>query len=487
MKLPPETVAEVKRLHSAENWKVGTIARHLHIHHRRVERILGLLPPPVPRHKWDLLLTPYHAFIVETLRQYPTLCATRLYDMLRERGFSGSPKTVRRYVRSLRPRQMPKAFLQIETLPGEQAQIDWAHVGPVSVEGGMRALWMFVMVLCHSRALYAELVLDLTVHSLVRSLVRASRYFGGCARQWLFDNPKTVVLARAGEDIRFHPVLLDAAVAMRVQPRLCVVRKPTDKGKVERAIRYLRDRFLSGRSFHSISESNAQLETFLRDVTDARPHPRLQPRTVRDVFEDERAMLLSLPNAFPDGVQTKQVTVDGYAFVRFDTNRYSVPPGHVRKDVMLRVDDTDVRVFDGTTCIATAKRIFGKHQTFENPEHRKEILVQRRRARPAKGRDRLLLAVPDIEKLLAAMFRRGQNIGLATVNLLKLLDLYGEECLRRGVSDLIAQQGCDLSALAVRCDAHRRALHAPSQLPVSLPKGVLDRDVIPHNLENYDD
>lgn len=487
MNLPPDLVAEIQRLYGVEGWKVGTIARLMHVHHRRVTRILGLRPPPEPRRKWDQLLTAYHAFIVETLRQYPTLCATRLYDMLRERGYGGSATTVRRYVRPLRPRKIPEAFLQIETLPGEQAQVDWAHVGQFSVDGGTRALWMFVMVLAHSRAIYAELVMDLTVHSLVRSLVRASCYFGGCVRQWLFDNPKTVVLARAGEDVRFHAVLLDAAVVMRVQPRLCVVRKPTDKGKVERAIRYLRDRFLAGRTIHSIEQSNAQLQTFLHDVTDARPHPRLQPRTVGEVFAQERTALLTLPSTFPDGARTQLVRVDAYASVRFETNRYSVPPEHAQKPVMLRVDDVEVRVFDGTTCVATHPRCFGKHKVVENPEHRKELLIQRRRGRPTKGRDRLMAAAPDVEKLLATMFRNGQNIGLCTVRLLQLLDLYGEESLRRGIADLNANNTCELSALAVRCDAHRRTLHAPTQLPVSLPKGVVDREVIPHNLEDYDD
>jgi len=487
MNLPLELVAEIQRLYGVEGWKVGTIARLKHVHHRRVSRILGLIPPPASRRTQSLLLSPYHAFIVETLRQYPTLCATRLYDMLRERGYVGSAKTVRRYVKPLRPRRIPEAFLLIETLPGEQAQVDWAHVGQFSVEGGTRALWMFVMVLAHSRALYAELVMDLTVHSLVRSLVRASIYFGGCPRQWLFDNPKIVVLERTGEEVRFHPTLLDAAVTMRVQPRLCIVRKPTDKGKVERAVRYLRDRFLSGRTIHNIEESNAQLQTFLHDVTDARPHPRLQPRTVGDVFTQERTALLTLPNALPDGALTQLARVDAYASVRFETNRYSVPPEHVGKSVMLRVDDVDIRVFDGTACVATHPRCFGKHKVVENPEHRKELLVCRRAARPAKGRDRLMAAAPDVEKLLATMFRNGQNMGLCTLRLLKLLDLYGEECLRRGIADLNANNTCELSALAVRCDAHRRALNAPTQLPVTLPKGVVDRDVIPHDLEDYDD
>ena len=116
--------------------------------------------------------------------------------------------------------------------------------GSSACEACERALWLFVMVLGHSRAMWGEFVLDLSIHGLRRSLVRAARAFGGVTRQWLFDNPKTVVLERVGEAVRFHPNLLDIAAALRVQPRLCAVRRPEHKGKVERAIR-LRDRFLA--------------------------------------------------------------------------------------------------------------------------------------------------------------------------------------------------------------------------------------------------
>ena len=98
------------------------------------------------------------------------------------------------------------------------------------------------MVLSYSRALWAELILDLTAASLRRSLIRATQFFGGTPRQWLFDNPKIVVLERHGEAIRFHPELLEQASVYCVQPHLCGVRKPQHKGRVERAIRYLRDR-----------------------------------------------------------------------------------------------------------------------------------------------------------------------------------------------------------------------------------------------------
>src|SRR5439155_20994892 len=123
-----------------------------------------------------------------------------------------------------------------------------------------------------------ELDIDMGIASLRRSLVRASTFFGGSPRQWLFDNAKTIVIERAGDAIRFHPDLIDLAACLHVQPALCTPRKPQEKGKVERAIRYLKDRFFAARAFHSIAHGNAQLVEFLATVPHERPHPRWPER-----------------------------------------------------------------------------------------------------------------------------------------------------------------------------------------------------------------
>jgi transposase len=172
--MTPELEAEVVRLHYAEHWPVGTIAAQLGVHPDAVRRVLGrgdarpLDGPPRPT-----LVAPFRDFIAQTLARYPRLRATRLYDMVRERGYLGAVRTLRRYVAVVRPRPRREVFLRTEPLIGEQAQVDWAYAGRLVVPGGVRALWLFVIVLSYARALWAEFVLDLSVHSLVRSLVPA--------------------------------------------------------------------------------------------------------------------------------------------------------------------------------------------------------------------------------------------------------------------------------------------------------------------------
>ena len=229
MTLPAETVAEIRRLHYAEHWKRGTIAQQLQVHPDAIDRALSRHGPTAQQPPAETLLAPYLTFIDETLQRYPRLVAPRLFDMIRDRGYLGSIRTLRRHLQTARPAKR-EAFLRTETLPGEQAQIDWAHVGSMPVPGGERKLWVFVITLSFSRTFWAELVLDLDIFSLLRSLVRATVFFGGNPRQWLFDNPKTVVTERHGNLARFHDQLLALAAEMHVQPRLCGVRKPHEKG-----------------------------------------------------------------------------------------------------------------------------------------------------------------------------------------------------------------------------------------------------------------
>jgi transposase len=484
----PDVCAEIARLHDVEHWKVGTIAAQLDLHPDVVRRVLGVgearVPdaPPRPR-----LVDPYREFINETLARYPKLCATRLFDMVRDRGYKGAVRTLREYVALVRPQPRREVFLRTEPLIGEQAQVDWAYVGKLVVPGGERALWLFVIVLGYSRALWGEFVLDLSVHSLCRSLVRAAQALGGLPRQWLFDNPKTVVLERHGDQVRFHPTLLDLAATLRVQPRLCAVRRPQHKGKVERAIRYLRDRFLAGRTIVGVDEGNRLLGRFIAEIAHLRPHPVLAPRTVGEVFADERERLLQLPDPLPPTDLVVPVHADTQAFVRFDTNRYSVPTASADRTLTLVASDTTVRVLDGQAEVARHARSYGRRQVIEEPAHRAGLVRERRAAADLKGRDRLLAVAPDFSVVLERWALSGPSLAIQVTRAIKLLDLYGDDVFARAVAEIAARGLRDVGALAVACDRLRRDQKRPVPIDIPLPPHALDRDVVPHDLEGYDD
>ena len=487
MKSTPELEAKIVRLHYAEHWPVGTIATQLEIHVDQVRRVLGLDEPRAPSPPRPRIIDPYRPFIDDQLARYPKLLATRLYDMVRERGFGGSVRTVREHVAVVRPRPRREAYLVTETLPGEVAQIDWAHVGKVAVAGGVRALWLFVMVLANSRAMWGEFVIDLTVHSLCRSLVRGARALGGVARQWLFDNPKTVVLERVGTVARFHPTLLALCAAMRAEPKLCAVRKPRHKGKVERAIRYLRDRFLAGRTITSVDQGNRLLARFIAEIAHVRPHPTIAQRTVGEVFAAERTRLLPLPDPLPETARVEPIKADSQAFIRLDTNRYSVPSDYASRVVTLVADDCTIRVVDGDTLIAEHARSWGRRQIFEKPEHRATLVDERRAARQLKGRDRIRAIVPEFDRIVERWDLAGSSLGYRIARAIKLLDLYGDQVFAAAAADIIARGLSDVGALAVACEKHRKDLGRHVPIALTLPDYLDDTDVVPHDLESYDE
>ncbi|MDO9019791.1 MAG: IS21 family transposase [Deltaproteobacteria bacterium] len=483
--------AEVRRLFFAEHWRVGTIVAQLGLHREVVLRITGLDSPrrlrPRAAPAEETAVTPFVDFIAETLQRYPRLRATRLYDMLTPRGYRGSVRTLRRYVGTVRPVARRGVFLRLETLMGEQAQVDWAFIGDRAVPGGRRGLWLFVMVLSWSRMLFAECVWDLTAASLRRSLIRAHAFFGGAPRQWLFDNPRTIVLGRQGDSARFHPTVVELSSAFCTQARLCTVRAPQEKGRVERAVRYVRDRFLAGREIHDVVQGNRELEAFLRDIAPARPHPRLPDCSVGDAFLEERPRLLPLPDPMPSEEHLVPVAIDRTAFARLDTNLYSVPAAYAGRTLVLAADDGRVRLLDGPTEVAAHARSWGRRQVFEQREHRAQVVAERRAARDLKGRDRLRAEVPGIDPLLERWMAAGRNLGNAVGRTIVALDLYGAAAVRAAVAEALARGSEDPGALGHLCEQQRRASRQPVPTPVRFGDHVRDADVIPHDLGGYDE
>ena len=125
---------EIVRLYHAEHWPVGTIARQLRVHHATVRRVLAQAGVPVT-HKIvrPSMVEPYRAFMIEILTKYPTLRASRLYTMVRERGYPGAPDHFRALVARLRPRPAARSIpAPAHACPGEQGQVDWAHFGKLT-------------------------------------------------------------------------------------------------------------------------------------------------------------------------------------------------------------------------------------------------------------------------------------------------------------------------------------------------------------------
>src|SRR5436190_4154529 len=479
--IAPQTVAQIRRLFYAEHWKVGTIAAELQLHPDTIKNALRIILPvsrtPVPG-----VTEPYAAFIRETLQRHPRLRATRLLEMLRDRGFTGSLHQLRRQVKVLRP-VTREAFFRLTTLPGEQAQVDWASFGSVQIGQARRQLSCFVMTLAYSRAFYLEFFFDQRLENFLQAHVNAFAWFGGSPRNILYDNLKSAVLARHGDQIRFQPRLLEMCGHYPFAALPCQPRRGNEKGRVERAIRYVRESFFAARPFVTLTLLNQQAREWRDRVTLARPWPGDDARVVGEVFAQEKPRLLLLP-AHPLETDLMQPIRSGKTiYVRFDLNDYSIPHGYVGRTLTLVASATQVRLLDGATEIARHLRSYDRHQRIDDPTHLAALLEEKRKALGATATGRLAHAVPNIAEFLDAAFQRGESPARQTTQLLLLLDDYGAAALAESVREAIAQNTPRATSVAFILSRRQRNTRPPLPVDLSRAPHLANLSIPTHNLE----
>ena len=489
MAISADTEAKILRYYHVEKWRVGTIARQLGIHHGTVDRVLSQagLPKAQRSHRASMI-DPYQAFITDILRQYPTLTASRLYGMVKERGYQGSEDHFRHLIAHVRPRPVPEAYHRLRTLPGEQSQVDWAHFSYLTIGRARRPLMAFVMVLSWSRQIFLRFYPDQSMASFLRGHVAAFEAFNGISRVILFDNLKTAVLERSRDAIRFHPTLLELAAHYRFEPRPVAIARGNEKGRVERAIKYIRSAFFAARKWCDLDDLNAQADAWCQGQSADRPCPEDRTMTVRQAFELEQPQLLALPaNPYPTE-ERLEVSIGKTPYARFDLNDYSVPHTRVRKTLTVLATSHQVRLLDGTEEVARHTRSYGKGEQIEDPAHIEALTEYKRKARHHRSQDRLAQAAPASRELLVLAAERGANLGSITASLLRLLDHYGASELEVAIKDALRQQVPHPNAVRISLEKQRDERDQPPPLPITLPDKANVRDIAvrPHDLKNYD-
>jgi transposase len=484
--IPPDLEAQILRLYHAENWRVGTLARQLGVHHTTVRRVLCQAGIGEARHPTrPSMADPYVPFIVETLERYPTLPASRLYGMVVERGYPGAPDHFRAIVARFRPRKPAEAYLRLRTLPGEQAQVDWADFGKVRIGRAMRRLAGFVMVLSYSRSLFLRFYLDQRMPNFLRAHQEAFERFGGVPRTLLYDNLRSAVLERYGE---VNPELLRFAAHYRYEPRPVAKARGNEKGRVERAIRYARQSFFLARTWRDVADLNRQADEWAQGAAARRPCPEDRTRTVQQVFDAEREALLALPPTPYPVHERVEVQIGRTPYARFDKNDYSVPHTLVRRRLTLVATPEQVRLLDDHRVVATHARSYDKAQQVEDPAHLAALVAYKRKARHHRGMNALYHAAPKSEALLCELGRRGGNLGSATAALLRLLAEYGGRALQDALTEALAKNTPHPHAVRHVLERQRRERGLPPPIAVALPDDprLQHLTVRPHRLDTYD-
>jgi transposase/phosphoglycolate phosphatase-like HAD superfamily hydrolase len=488
--IPAELHNDILRLHHVERWPPNTIARQLRIHHSTVMRVLIRAGLQVAvRSNRPSKVDPYVGLIEQTLERWPTLSAARLFAMARERGYTGGESQLRARVALLRPRPKAEAYLRLRTLRGEQGQVDWAHCGHITIGRAKRPLMAFVMVLSYSRAVWLRFFVDARMASFLAGHQSAFEAFGGrVPKVLLYDNLKSAVLERHHDAIRFNPTLLAFAQHYRFEPRPVAVARGNQKGRVERAIRYIRGAFLAGRTYTDLDDLNAQAAHWCFNEARQRRCTEDLSRSVDEVFAEEQPHLLEMPADHFDRHERVSVSIGKTPYARFDLNDYSVPHNHVCRKLELIATTDRVRILNQGAVIADHPRSYDRDTQIEDRSHIQALIDYKRASHKHATSHALIQAIPAVGELLNAAAARGYNLGSIVAALDRLRQQYGLADLKLAIEQALTRDVPHPHAVRQVLEQLRIERKLPPATPVTLPQHVNERDVIiaPHALGPYD-
>lgn len=335
-----------------------------------------------------------------------------IHDALRaeEPAFSGSYDAVKRLVRRLRARRPPApedVAIPVSTPPGAEAQVDFGYVGELfdPATARRRKAWVFVMVLSHSRHLFADLVFDQRAETWQRLHAAAFSSFGGVPASIRPDNLKAAVVRAAfavGEEPEFNQGYVELARYYDFQIDPCPPRDPRKKGKVERAVQYIKRNFIGPRDFEDIEDARRRLAVWVTETAGARRHGTTGQVPLEVFAAVERPALRVLPVLPFAPVQWRRCKVHADSHVQVDGALYSVPWRLLGQQVRVRVQGETVEVRTDQGRVATHARVAaGRRSTLAGhlPEGRSELVIRDRtywEARAAKMGDEVLRLVATV-------------------------------------------------------------------------------------------
>jgi transposase len=400
------------------------IAEKLHIDRKTVARHAEDTElPPHERNPRYSDLDPFKSHIQQRLAKYD-LTAMKLFTEVRAQGYRGSYPVVQRYVRSIRPPKVQPAFVRFETAPGQQAQMDWSPFGRIHHLGQSRPLSCFALVLSYSRVLYAEFTVSEDLPTLVQCHLNAFRYAGGVPRETLYDQMKTVVLAWSPEHIDWNPQFADFAKTFGFALRLCRPRRAQTKGKIERPFGYIGESFFAGLDIEhlTLDELNTQLRHWLDHTANTRVH-----RTTLCVpFERlKEEPLLPLPDRtyVIEMVETRKSHKDCH--LEYHGNRYSVPFQYARRELTVRAQGDQLRIFAGDHLIAAHTLSRQKGQMVTDPAHFSGILHPADASNSQGVQEQFVTTFPHTEAFVQGVAHlKGGNAGYHLAQILALAETY---------------------------------------------------------------
>ena len=315
-----------------KGYNKSQISRMLQIDRKTVRAKLKESDEELPQKKTrPTILDPYKEYIQIEVNK--DIQAKRIFeDLVRDYDYQGSYDTVKKYIHSIREKKS-KVYMVLNTQPGEEAQVDFGYIGLLNINGKKKKAWIFVMTLSYSRYMYVQIVLDQKVQTFINCHKNAFKDFNGVPEIVKIDNLKAAIL----EADFYEPTIqkdyaaFAAYYGFLAQP--CRVYTPTDKGKVESNVKYVKNSCFKGRNFKDIEEAKGFLANWLKDTANKRIHGTTKKVPFEVFSEIEKACLTALPKEDYILSNSQICHVATNCHICYKSNYYSVPYGYVGKDV----------------------------------------------------------------------------------------------------------------------------------------------------------
>ena len=472
--------AEIRRLHEVERLSRRAIARRLGCCWRTVNKALSLEQPPdqTPRRR-GTILDPYHKTIDALIARYPNLSAVRVLEEISKGadGYGGEISLVRRYLRRIRPDRR-RVYQEVHYDPAEAMQVDWGECGRVTIGQTSRRVSVFVAVLCFSRLCYIEFSLAQRKAEFYRAIVNALTFFSGSPRKIIFDNLKAAVLNGSGRHACLHPEFLTLCGYFCMEPVACERRDPESKGLVEAGVRYVKRNALQGRTeLLSSWDDYVRFAPYWRDeVANVRRHETTKERPV-DRFQKEQPHLRALPSIPFDTDEVLSAVVTPSARVRYDSNRYSVPPDYTRKPAILRASATHLRVIYEGQEIAQHDRCYERDQLILQEEHQLAALKRRKRKRASQLQDEFDGLGSEARQFHLGLLSAPVKPTAHLRRLLELVRLYGRSDVVTAIRQALEYQTYDAAYVESLLLQQRRQRALPSPTPLRPKRTELIDDI----------
>jgi len=481
-----QTYCEIKHLHKEKNLSSNSIAKILGIDRKTASRWAGC-------DRFTKRLTPQRRSVIEgvkeridlLLKDCPQYSAQQIFQIIREEGYKGSYSTVAHYVGKTRG-GMRKAYFSLKFEAGESAQVDFAYCGMLKQNNTNRKYYAFIMTLCYSRMMYVEFIYHQNQEHFLQCHRNAFEYFGGITKNVMVDNCKVAVIKhKQHESIKVNPHYQDFAFHYGFNIKACGVRKPNEKGQVEKAVDYLKRNFLRGRNnINSLDAVNNAGRYWLDNIANTRKHKTTQKRPV-DMLEVEKKELGNI-NILPYDCSTvKTMRANSQFRVVFDTNRYSVPADFASTVLTAKIYPDRLLFYHDNNLIAEHRRSYEKNIDFENPEHIKKLIQHKKNARDQKLLSSFLALSSKADEYYSGLKNKRFNSKDHVRKILALSESYGKDKTAIAIEDALELGAFSSEYIANLLEQRQRFVAVASPLHLMRNKDCLDLDFEPVDMELY--